>query len=126
MRKPLTERERLADVCDRLAATQRNMPVPMTIEERADLRKAAVVLRRSESSYEGRRTADLGVIEFQSDRVNPGLAYRFYDVVNDLHAAGSIVDLWLMDIATVLKEFGYEMTITTDKPSLVVPPPPQE
>jgi deoxycytidylate deaminase len=62
------------------------------------------------------RTVQLGVIEFHSERVNPGLISRFYAVVKDLRDSGSIVDLWLMDIATVLKEHGYQMTITTDKP----------
>jgi hypothetical protein len=62
------------------------------------------------------RVVQLGVIEFHSERVNPGLIKRFYEVRDDLTAAGCIVDLWLMDIATVLKEFGYTMTITTDKP----------
>lgn len=39
------EHERLAAVCRRLAETQRNMPVPLSIAERADLRLAAVALR---------------------------------------------------------------------------------
>ena len=51
------------------------------------------------------------IIPSVSERVNPGLIKRFYAVVNDLRESGSIVDLWLMDIATVLKEFGYEMKI---------------
>lgn len=63
-----------------------------------------------------KRTVQLGVIEFHSDRANPGLRQRFHAVTEDLRAAGCIVDLWLMDIATVLSEFGYEMTITTEKP----------
>lgn len=62
------------------------------------------------------RTVQLGVIEFHSERVNPGLMKRFYAVVKDLRDSGSIVDLWLMDIATVLGEFGYTMTVTTEKP----------
>ena len=65
------------------------------------------------------RKVDLGVIEFHSERVNPGLIKRFYEVTNDLKASGSIVDLWLMDIATVLGEFGYTMTVTTEKPKPV-------
>ena len=65
------------------------------------------------------RTVQLGVIEFHSERVNPGLMKRFYAVTDDLKASGSIVDLWLMDIATVLSEFGYTMTVTTDKPKPV-------
>ena len=63
-----------------------------------------------------KRTVQLGVIEFHSDRANPGLRQRFHAVTEDLRAAGCIVDLLLMDIATVLGEFGYEMTITTEKP----------
>lgn len=68
------------------------------------------------SEGESLRVVDLGVIEFHSDRVNPGLIARFYHVVNDLLESGSIVDLWLMDIATVLGEFGYTMEVTTTKP----------
>ena len=64
------------------------------------------------------RKVNLGVIEFHSPRLNPGLIERFYAVVEDLRASGSIVDIWLMDIATVLREFGYEMTIvSTTKPA---------
>lgn len=62
------------------------------------------------------RIVQLGVIEFHSDRVNPGLTERFFAVTDDLAASGSIVDVWLMDIATVLAEHGYTMTVTTDKP----------
>jgi hypothetical protein len=53
----------------------------------------------------------LGVIEFHSERDNPGLIDRFYAVTDDLREAGCIVDLWLMDIASVLEEFGYDMRI---------------
>ena len=63
-----------------------------------------------------RREVQLGVIEFHSERVNPGLIKRFYAIRDDLTAAGCIVDLWLMDIATVLGEFGYEMKVLTNKP----------
>jgi len=62
------------------------------------------------------REVKLGVIEFHSPRVNPGLIDRFYAVTRDLTESGSIVDVWLMDIATVLGEFGYTMRITTAKP----------
>lgn len=62
------------------------------------------------------REVQLGVIEFHSERVNPGLIKRFYEVRDDLTAAGCIVDLWLLDIQTVLKEFGYEMKVFTEKP----------
>jgi hypothetical protein len=62
------------------------------------------------------RTVQLGVIEFHSESANPGFQRRFFDVVKDLRDSASIADLWLMDIATVLREFGYEMVITTDKP----------
>lgn len=63
------------------------------------------------------RVVKLGVIEFHSDSFSPGLRQRFFAVTKDLTAAGAIVDLWLMDIATILKEHGYTMTITTEKPS---------
>lgn len=71
------------------------------------------------------RTVKLGVIEFHSPSFNPGLMERFYAVTKDLTAAGCIVDLWLMDIATVLSEFGYTMTIATDRPAptLAMPTP---
>lgn len=59
------------------------------------------------------RKVKLGVIEFHSPRLNPGLIERFYAVVDDLRESGSIVDVWLMDIAKVLSEFGYEMTIAS-------------
>ncbi len=52
--------------------------------------------------------ARLGVIQFHPQ---PDLRERFYAVRDDLTAAGCIVDLWLMDLATVLGEFGYEMTV---------------
>jgi len=50
-----------------------------------------------------------GVVHFHPQKE---LRERFYHVVNDLRDAACIVDFWLMDIASVLKEFGYEMTIT--------------
>jgi hypothetical protein len=58
-----------------------------------------------------KRRVNLGVIEFHSDSWNPGLRQRFYDVTEDLRTASCIVDLWLMDIASVLREFGYDMRI---------------
>lgn len=67
-----------------------------------------------------RRRVQLGVIEFHSDSFSPGLRQRFFHVTDDLRAAGCIVDLWLMDIATVLKEFGYEMEVYTTKPDPMV------
>ncbi len=39
------ERERLAEVLERLARTQANLPLPLTIEEAADLRAAARALQ---------------------------------------------------------------------------------
>jgi hypothetical protein len=61
------------------------------------------------------REVQLGVIEFHSESYNPGLIDRFYAVRDDLTDAACIVDVWLMDIATVLSEFGYEMHIYTRK-----------
>jgi transcriptional regulator with XRE-family HTH domain len=58
-----------------------------------------------------RRRVQLGVIEFHSSRLNPGLIERFYAVTKDLRDAACIVDLWLLDIAAVLNEFGYDMEI---------------
>lgn len=57
------------------------------------------------------RRVNLGCIEFHSESLNPGLTERFYAVRDDLTEAGCIVDLWLMDFAAVLKEFGYDMRI---------------
>ena len=66
--------------------------------------------------FDGGREVSLGVIEFHSERVNPGLIKRFYAVRDDLTAAGAIVDLWLMDLQTVLAEHGYRLRVFTDKP----------
>lgn len=63
-----------------------------------------------------KRTVSLGVIEFHSERANPGLTKRFFEVVEDLRLSASIVDVWLMDIAAVLSEHGYELRVTTEKP----------
>lgn len=63
-----------------------------------------------------RRKVKLGVIEFNSESRNPGLTKRFFDVVEDLNQSASIVDIWLMDISSLLEEFGYCMTVTTNKP----------
>src|SRR5690606_29475413 len=50
----------------------------------------------------------LGVIAFHP---MAALRERFYAVVGDLQESGSIVDVWLMDIAAVLLEHGYVMEI---------------
>ena len=63
------------------------------------------------------REVKLGVVEFHSDPFNPGLRQRFFEVVDDLQKSASIVDLWMTDLAQVMAEFGYKMTITTDRPS---------
>jgi hypothetical protein len=63
-----------------------------------------------------RRKVKLGRIEFHSQSFNPDLLKDFYAVVDDLRESGSIIDLWLMDIATTLKRHGYDMTITTKRP----------
>ena len=54
------------------------------------------------------RKVDLGVIEFHS---NAKLRKEFYRITDDLRESASIVDLWLMEIATTLKKFGYDMEI---------------
>lgn len=59
---------------------------------------------------EGRERVKLGVIEFHSLR-NPQLMDDFYAVTRDCADASVIVDIWLMDIATVLRKHGYEMAI---------------
>lgn len=65
--------------------------------------------RRNKESK--RRLVNLGTIEFHSESYNPGFAKRFFDVTKDLTDSAAVADLWLMDIASVLKEFGYEMKI---------------
>lgn len=52
----------------------------------------------------------LGVIEFHTPQ-NKALIDDFYHTVNDLRAAGCIVDLWLLDISRVLEKHGYMMTV---------------
>jgi hypothetical protein len=54
---------------------------------------------------------ELGVVEFHSESLNPGLVDRFHYVIDDLSDSSSIVDVWLMDIASVLAEFDYEMKV---------------
>lgn len=53
-----------------------------------------------------------GPIELHSPGFNPGFIERFFAVTDDLRQSGSIADIWLWDIAAVLAEFGYRMTIT--------------
>jgi hypothetical protein len=55
-----------------------------------------------------RQLVKLGVVEFHP---NQPLQDDFYMVVDDLRAAGCIVDLWLLDISTVLRRHGYEMEV---------------
>lgn len=59
------------------------------------------------------RMKKLSVIEFHEI---PALRERFYAVVDDLRAGGSIVDIWIHDIARVLDEHGYQLTVRTRKP----------
>lgn len=59
-------------------------------------------------------TIELGVVEFHTKQ-NSALRDDFYKVVDDLKASGSIVDVWLMDIATTLRKHGYIMTIRRDE-----------
>lgn len=53
---------------------------------------------------------ELGVIEFHTSE-NNDLIDDFYNAVDHARASGCIVDLWLMDIAEVLRRHGYEMLI---------------
>lgn len=62
-----------------------------------------------------RRRIKLSVVEFHSESGNPGLVKRFFHVIKDLTDSASIVDIWLMDIASVLKEFGYDMEVYAAK-----------
>ncbi|MCJ2057311.1 hypothetical protein MKL09_12175 [Methylobacterium sp. J-048] len=76
-------------------------------EEAATECKADRIQRARDATPIG-EVAKLGLIKFHSQ---DDMRDRFYHVVNDLRAAGCIVDLWLMDLATVMGEHGYEMTI---------------
>ncbi len=94
--------------CDPAGDTQARILAEDTC--RAQEREIAILQQTlTAREQETKRIVKLGVIEFHPQ---DALRKRFYAVTNDLAAAGCIVDLWLMDIATVLREFGYEMTIT--------------
>lgn len=57
------------------------------------------------------RRVDLGVVELHS---NEALRRDFYHVLHDLRESAATVDLWLMDIATILERHGYSLTIYTE------------
>lgn len=65
-----------------------------------------------------RQQVKLGVVEFHPQ---DALREQFYLVVNDLRAAGCIVDLWLLDIAAVLKNHGYSMEVYRAAPKEQTP-----
>lgn len=52
----------------------------------------------------------LGVIELHTSK-NDGLIKDFYTTVKDLRDASCIVDLWMMDIKTILGRHGYRMQV---------------
>lgn len=58
----------------------------------------------------------IGVIEFHTKK-NAELRDEFYEVVDDLRNAGSIVDVWLLDIGALLKKHGYTMRIYRNRPA---------
>lgn len=66
---------------------------------------------QEQKTVETFREVHLGVIEFHSERLNPGLIKEWYRFVEDLRDSGSIIDIWLMDIAALLRRYGYEMRI---------------
>lgn len=70
-------------------------------QERDDLQKRVEELGEA---------VDIGVIEFHTKQ-NAELRNEFYEVVDDLRNAGSIVDVWLLDIGAVLKKHGYTLKI---------------
>lgn len=62
------------------------------------------------------REVQLGVIEFHPIEA---LRKDFYMVTDDCKAAGQIVDVWLMDLQTILARHGYKLTVTTEMPKPV-------
>lgn len=90
-------------------------PIPEPILRDGDIARAINGLRPV-------RIIKLGVVEFNTPS-NINLTNEFFKVVRDLRNSASIVDIWLMDIASTLKKFGYDMTITTENPLPKVDPP---
>jgi hypothetical protein len=62
-RDPHTHSPDVCDTLERLARTQQNMPVPMTAEERDDLRRAAKEMRGLRSALKAarQRLSDAGI-----------------------------------------------------------------
>lgn len=82
---------------------------PVRMMNREDFAQAAAEIRRQvrQEALEDNRV-ELGVIELHP---KPALRDDFYRVADDLRRAGCIVDVWLMDIQTVLKRHGYRMEV---------------
>lgn len=100
---------RYNDFTERFFDADGNIVHPREIIERlASLRQERDDLKKRVDELED--TIELGVIEFHTPK-NSTLQDKFYEVVEDLRLSGSIVDVWLMDIATTLKRHGYTMTI---------------
>lgn len=68
---------------------------------------------RFAESNPSRRPIEFGRIELHTTK-NEKLVDEFYQVRDDLTAAGSIVDIWMWDIAAVLKKHGYSLEIYKD------------
>lgn len=107
---PADPRQAQIAVLERLRAEvwDRELDATEDFSEAIDEMLAALRAPGAVGVTANQRQVKLGVVEFH----RPGLAERFYSVVDDLRESGSTVDVWLMDIATVLREFGYTMTIT--------------
>lgn len=80
---------------------------PCATESAAEICKADSIQAHRDVTPIG-DVAELGVIQFHGQ---PELRDRFYHVVDDLRRASCIVDLWLMDLASVMREHGYDLTI---------------
>lgn len=79
----MTRREELAATLHRLAATQRNMPVPLTDQEHTDLREAAYLLDRMNAEPSSLvRLADALLPQIEADREIAMLVRALRDKLN--------------------------------------------
>lgn len=105
-RSNLAEATELA--LEHLTAHGLPIPAPMEVGEVSYMNDR--LLRGNATFRIVNKPIQLGVIEFHTSQ-NKALIDDFYHTVNDLRDASCIVDLWLMDIAAVLKKHGYKLTV---------------
>lgn len=127
----MTTRKCAQDFCDKPAVKYRELcrehephtvpcsycgrPTPYTGTKHCDPCHGATnapieTLRKILAEHDKPNEWQPGVIEFHTPH-NKRLWTRFFATVRDLRASASIMDLWLMDLAGVLRDNGYEMTI---------------